>query len=111
MQQKKYTPSLLVECLTPDFLGKLDLVSRVANSGLDVYAHNLETVESLQKRVRDHRAGYSQSLSVSISFVFVCFSVCLFFCGSERKAQGKRVNDCLCGYLFNVLSTCGQSYC
>ena len=33
-------------------------------SGLDVYAHNLETVERLQRRVRDHRAGYSQSLFV-----------------------------------------------
>ena len=42
----------------------LDLVSNVALSGLDVYAHNVETVESLQQRVRDYRAGYGQSLSV-----------------------------------------------
>jgi lipoyl synthase len=33
-------------------------------SGLDVYAHNMETVESLQPYVRDRRAGYAQSLSV-----------------------------------------------
>jgi hypothetical protein len=25
-----------------------------------VYAHNIETVERLQKRVRDYRAGYRQ---------------------------------------------------
>jgi lipoate synthase len=29
-----------------------------------VYAHNIETVERLQRRVRDSRAGYMQSLNV-----------------------------------------------
>ena len=29
-----------------------------------MYAHNIETVERLQRRVRDHRAGYKQSLAV-----------------------------------------------
>ena len=29
-----------------------------------MYAHNIETVERLQRRVRDHRAGYDQSLQV-----------------------------------------------
>lgn len=55
---------ILVEALTPDFRGDLRLVENVATSGLDVYAHNIETVERLQRRVRDHRAGYAQSLSV-----------------------------------------------
>lgn len=55
---------LLVEALTPDFRGNMDLVGRVANSGLDVYAHNIETVERLTKRVRDRRAGYAQTLAV-----------------------------------------------
>jgi lipoic acid synthetase len=55
---------ILVEALTPDFRGDLSLVENVATSGLDVYAHNVETVERLQRRVRDYRAGYSQSLSV-----------------------------------------------
>jgi len=31
---------------------------------MDVYAHNLETVEDLQKYVRDRRANYRQSMSV-----------------------------------------------
>ncbi|EWM28169.1 lipoic acid synthetase [Nannochloropsis gaditana] len=61
---KARKPTLLVECLTPDFRGQASLIERVALSGLDVYAHNLETVERLQRRVRDHRAGYSQSLFV-----------------------------------------------
>jgi lipoic acid synthetase len=57
-------PKLLVECLTPDFRGALADVATVARSGLDVYAHNIETVEPLQRFVRDRRAGYQQSLSV-----------------------------------------------
>uniref|UniRef100_A0A7S1ZN85 Lipoyl synthase, mitochondrial n=1 Tax=Trieres chinensis TaxID=1514140 RepID=A0A7S1ZN85_TRICV len=61
---KEKDPELLVEALTPDFRGELDLVTQVATSGLDVYAHNVETVERLQRRVRDRRAGYEQSMSV-----------------------------------------------
>ena len=61
---KSKKPDLLVETLTPDFRGDLDLVENVALAGLDVYAHNIETVERLQRRVRDHRAGYEQSLKV-----------------------------------------------
>jgi lipoic acid synthetase len=61
---KKKMPSIVVECLTPDFRGQKDLIKRVATSGLDVYAHNIETVKRLQKRVRDHRAGYEQSMEV-----------------------------------------------
>ena len=41
-------PSILVECLTPDFAGAMQHVDLVAKSGLDVYAHNIETVEELQ---------------------------------------------------------------
>lgn len=37
---------LLVEALVPDFRGDLDCVTQVAQSGLDVYAHNVETVRS-----------------------------------------------------------------
>ena len=53
-----------VECLTPDFRGARAPIALVARSGLDVYAHNVETVERLQARVRDHRAGYAQSMGV-----------------------------------------------
>lgn len=37
---------LLVEALVPDFQGDKESVQRVAASGLDVYAHNVETVPS-----------------------------------------------------------------
>ena len=36
----------------------------VAKSGLDVYAHNVETVEALTPFVRDRRATFRQSLKV-----------------------------------------------
>jgi lipoic acid synthetase len=61
---KKTTPNLLVECLVSDFAGDLNAVKVLATCGLDVYAHNIETVRRLQKSVRDHRASYEQSLSV-----------------------------------------------
>jgi lipoic acid synthetase len=61
---KMNKPSILVECLVSDFAGDLKSVEVLAKSGLDVYAHNVETVRRLQKYVRDHRAGYEQSLAV-----------------------------------------------
>lgn len=57
-------PQILVEALTGDFAGSLSHVSLVAKSGLDVYAHNVETVEALTPYVRDRRATFRQSLSV-----------------------------------------------
>lgn len=61
---KEKNPHILVECLTGDFRGDRRWIEMMANSGLDVYAHNVETVESLQRWVRDYRAGYKQSLFV-----------------------------------------------
>lgn len=61
---KRRSPSLLVECLTPDFRGDLSAVEKLALSGLDVYAHNVETVRELQRHVRDPRANFDQSLAV-----------------------------------------------
>ena len=61
---KTHNPNLTVECLTPDFGGKFECVDLVANSGLDVFAHNIETIERLTPFVRDPRAKYRQTLSV-----------------------------------------------
>eukprot|EP00922_Rhytidocystis_sp_ex-Travisia-forbesii_P034997 GHVS01051975.1.p1 GENE.GHVS01051975.1~~GHVS01051975.1.p1 ORF type:complete len:499 (+),score=73.54 GHVS01051975.1:112-1608(+) len=61
---KAAKPKILVECLVSDFQGSKQSVERLARSGLDVYAHNVETVERLQKHVRDKRATYRQSLEV-----------------------------------------------
>ncbi|KAJ4945192.1 hypothetical protein JOQ06_013727 [Pogonophryne albipinna] len=61
---KERDSRILVECLTPDFRGDLAAVEKIALSGLDVYAHNVETVRELQRFVRDPRANIDQSLSV-----------------------------------------------
>ncbi|PPQ70968.1 hypothetical protein CVT26_014234 [Gymnopilus dilepis] len=61
---KQKAPHILVEALTGDFAGALEHVSLVAKSGLDVYAHNIETVEALTPYVRDRRATFRQSLKV-----------------------------------------------
>uniref|UniRef100_A0A8B9C3F4 Lipoyl synthase, mitochondrial n=2 Tax=Anser TaxID=8842 RepID=A0A8B9C3F4_9AVES len=61
---KERNSKILVECLTPDFRGDLQAVEKVALSGLDVYAHNVETVPELQRKVRDPRANFEQSVRV-----------------------------------------------
>lgn len=61
---KRRKPSLLVECLAPDFGGKAERVRTLATSGLDVFAHNVETVRRLTPAVRDRRAAYEQTLEV-----------------------------------------------
>lgn len=55
---------VIVEVLTPDFRGDRELVKILTEAKPDVFAHNVETVERLQKGVRDPRAGYQQSLNV-----------------------------------------------
>jgi len=61
---KARNPATAVEALTPDFAGDLAAVATVVGSGVDVFAHNLETVRRLTPAVRDARAGYDQTLSV-----------------------------------------------
>lgn len=61
---KRVNPNTAVEALTPDFSGNRKDVAIVANSGLEVFAQNLETVERLTHVVRDPRAGYQQTLDV-----------------------------------------------
>ena len=61
---KEKKPDLLVEALTPDFQGNRQFIHALATSGLDVYAHNIETVRRLTPKVRDRRATYDQTLDV-----------------------------------------------
>ncbi|KAL4924901.1 lipoate synthase [Aspergillus undulatus] len=61
---KQKAPNILVECLTGDYAGDTEMVGIMARSGLDVYAHNVETVEALTPFVRDRRASFQQSLRV-----------------------------------------------
>lgn len=61
---KQKAPDILVEALTPDFSGKADDIETVALSGLDVFAHNVETVPRCTPFVRDRRANFEQSIEV-----------------------------------------------
>lgn len=53
-----------IEALTPDFQGIEKDVATLLDSGVDVFAQNVETVERLTHPVRDNRAGYWQTLEV-----------------------------------------------
>ncbi|HEY2144912.1 MAG TPA: lipoyl synthase [Steroidobacteraceae bacterium] len=61
---KRLNPDTAVEALTPDFQGVLRDVHTVLDSGLDVFAQNVETVRRLTHPVRDPRAGYDQTIDV-----------------------------------------------
>ncbi|MDP3560776.1 MAG: lipoyl synthase [Legionellaceae bacterium] len=61
---KKRCPKTKIEALTPDFQGKEHDIAVLLDSGLDVFAQNVETVERLTHPVRDNRAGYWQTLNV-----------------------------------------------
>jgi lipoic acid synthetase len=61
---KAANPATAVEALTPDFQGVLADVETVVDSGIEVFAQNVETVERLTHPVRDPRAGYRQTLDV-----------------------------------------------
>jgi lipoic acid synthetase len=63
---KARCPEIKVEALTPDFRGTRQHVETVVDSGLEVFAQNVETVERLTHVVRDARAGYRQTLNVLV---------------------------------------------
>jgi lipoic acid synthetase len=56
-------PQCAIEVLVPDFKGQLDLVDIVLAAKPDIFNHNLETVERLQRPVRV-QARYDRSRSV-----------------------------------------------
>jgi len=75
---KKLKPDMLVECLVSDFAGDEESIRTLALSGLDVYAHNVETVRRLQASFdsestspcsfdRNLAARYSDSAGLTLS--------------------------------------------
>lgn len=52
-----------IEVLVPDFNGNFSLIDEIVNSGIDVFAHNIETVPRLYKEIRP-KADYKLSLSI-----------------------------------------------
>jgi lipoic acid synthetase len=61
---KAENPDTAVEALTPDFQGIFDCIETVVDSGIAVFAQNVETVKRLTHPVRDPRASYEQTLAV-----------------------------------------------
>lgn len=56
-------PSTAIEVLTPDFRGKTEQLDVVLDAEPDIFNHNIETVERLQKPVRV-QARYERSLKM-----------------------------------------------
>lgn len=61
---KKAYPQIIIEALIPDFNGDVEALKKIIGAKPEIIAHNIETVESLQRKVRDPRASYKQSLQV-----------------------------------------------
>lgn len=57
-------PQTKVEVLTPDFAGNREAINLILNSGISVFAQNIETVKRLTHPVRDPRASYELTLDV-----------------------------------------------
>jgi lipoyl synthase len=60
---RESSPELLIETLVGDFAGKTSDVATIVHAGQpDVYAHNVEVVPSLQRRMRDARCSWQRSV-------------------------------------------------
>jgi lipoic acid synthetase len=62
-QIHELNPGTGVELLTPDFSGRAELLQRVFDSAPEVFAHNVETVPRIFKRIRP-AFRYDRSLEV-----------------------------------------------
>ena len=61
---KELRSDLLVETLVGDFQGETGPIDVVVDANPDVFAHNIEVVRRITRRIRDVRCGYDRSLSV-----------------------------------------------
>lgn len=61
VETKKLSPETTIETLIPDVKGNWDALYRMIEAGQEVVSHNMETVESLYRRVRP-QAKYARSL-------------------------------------------------
>jgi lipoic acid synthetase len=60
---KASLPALRIELLVPDFQGLPAVIEQVARLPIEVFAHNMETVEELYRRARPS-ADYARSMEV-----------------------------------------------
>jgi lipoic acid synthetase len=61
---RELRPDILIETLLGDFGGHLDYVDTTVDARPDVWAHNIEVVRRLQRKIRDARCSYETSLGV-----------------------------------------------
>jgi len=61
IQTKELSPETTIETLIPDVKSNWDALYRMISAGQEVVSHNIETVESLYRRVRP-QAKYARSL-------------------------------------------------
>ena len=88
-------PSTAIEVLVPDFKGKLEDVDTVLDARPDIFNHNVETVERLQKPVRV-QARYDRSRSVlrhAVSRGFTAKTGLMLGLGEERAEVEQTLRD------------------
>lgn len=62
---KAHSPDMLVETLVGDFAGvRRDVETTVRDGAPDVFAHNVEVVPELQRKMRDARCSWQRSVDV-----------------------------------------------
>ena len=84
-----------VEMLAPDFSGKPDLLNQVFDSRPEVFAHNLETVPRIFKRIRP---AFSYDLSLNVitqarDFGLITKSNLILGMGEERSEVTQALKD------------------
>ncbi|EKD27937.1 MAG: hypothetical protein ACD_79C00494G0007 [uncultured bacterium] len=62
-QIKNVNEDVIIELLIPDFLGKKEILRKIADSGAQVIGHNIETSRKLHAKIRP-QADYGRSLEV-----------------------------------------------
>src|SRR5690606_22412835 len=88
-------PGTGVEILTPDFSGKADLLQQVFDAEPEVFAHNVETVPRIFKRIRP-AFSYERSLGVlrmSRSAGMVTKSNLILGMGETRQEVSQALRD------------------
>ena len=88
-------PGTGVEMLAPDFSGKPELLNQVFDSRPEVFAHNLETVPRIFKRIRP-AFTYEMSLNVitqAREFGLITKSNLILGMGEEREEVSQALKD------------------
>jgi len=88
-------PNTGVEILTPDFIGKKNLLEQVFEARPEVFAHNLETVPRIFKRIRP-AFSYERSLDVitqAKQYGLITKSNLILGMGEEREEISKALVD------------------